>query len=220
MALGAVAAVLAIVGVIGLAPWKGKGAAPAQVLTPATQTSTPAQTLSKESPSPAAQTPPEPHVVAQQSRPASDVPARKAAGGKPASPATQAAAPPLTQQQQPALQAPIPQQTAAQPAQQQPAQQAAAPTGPGRAELQEVRESLALIGVRAEGIRTGLQSLQRSLAAGNLNLRGDVQSAANLMNTYLRGAEEALNAGDVAQARSFLDKAEPQVQKLEKFLNR
>jgi hypothetical protein len=92
--------------------------------------------------------------------------------------------------------------------------------GPSRAELREVRESLALIGARASGIRTSLQSLQGAQGARGLNLRGDMQAAANLMNTYLDGAEAALNAGDVAQARSFLDKAEPQVQKLEKFLNR
>jgi hypothetical protein len=40
------------------------------------------------------------------------------------------------------------------------------------------------------------------------------------MDTSREGAEKALNAGDVAQAKDFLDKAEPQVQKLEKFLNR
>jgi serine/threonine-protein kinase len=96
----------------------------------------------------------------------------------------------------------------------------AAPAGPSRQQLQEVRESLGLAGVRASGIRTSLQSLQRSQAASGLNLRGDIQAAANLMNTYLDGAEAALNAGDIAQAKIFLDKAEPQVQKLEKFLNR
>ena len=84
--------------------------------------------------------------------------------------------------------------------------------------MQEVRESLALVSVRAAGIRTSLQSLQRS--QGGLNLRGDMQAAASLMNTYLEGAEAALNAGDTAQARSFLEKAEAPVQKLEKFLNR
>ena len=41
-----------------------------------------------------------------------------------------------------------------------------------------------------------------------MNLRGDMQDAANLMNTYLNGADAALNAGDVAQSRSFADKAE------------
>jgi len=89
-----------------------------------------------------------------------------------------------------------------------------------RAELQQVRESIALVGVRAAGIRTSLETLQRSQAASGLNLRGDMQAAANLMNSYLDGADAALNAGDVAQAKSFLEKAEPQVQKLEKFLNR
>jgi serine/threonine-protein kinase len=114
-------------------------------------------------------------------------------------------------------QQPAPQQAV----QEQPVQhQPAAPAGPSRAELQEVRESLALIGVRASGIRTGLQSLQRTQAASGMNLRGDMQAAANLMDTYLDGAQAALNARDVEQAKIFLDKAEPQVQKLEKFLNR
>jgi ribosomal protein S20 len=39
------------------------------------------------------------------------------------------------------------------------------------------------------------------------------------MDTYVNGAEAALNAGDVSQAKHFLDQAEPQVQKLEKFFN-
>ena len=112
----------------------------------------------------------------------------------------------------PQLQPAIPQQAAPPPP--------AAPAGPSRAELQQVRESIALVGVRAAGIRTSLQTLQRSQAASGLNLRGDMQAAANLMNSYLDGADAALNAGDVAQAKSFLEKAEPQVQKLEKFLNR
>jgi len=113
------------------------------------------------------------------------------------------------------------QQPATQPAmERQPApQQPAAPVGPSRAELQEVRESVALIGVRASTIRNSLQSFQRTQAARGMNLRSDMQSAANLMNTYLEGAEAALNAGDVAQAKIFLDKAEPQVQKLEDFFN-
>jgi eukaryotic-like serine/threonine-protein kinase len=86
--------------------------------------------------------------------------------------------------------------------------------------MQEVREHVALIGVRAQGIHTSLTSMKRSMASQGLNLRGDMQSAADLMDTYVEGAREALNAGDVAQARSFLEKAEPQVQKLEKFLHR
>jgi hypothetical protein len=77
-----------------------------------------------------------------------------------------------------------------------------------------------MLGVRASGVRTSLQSLQRSQAAGGMNLRGDMQEAANLMTSYLNGADAALNAGDVEQSRSFADKAERQLEKLEKFLNR
>ena len=77
-----------------------------------------------------------------------------------------------------------------------------------------------MLGVRAAGIRTSLQRLERSQAASGLGLRGDMQEASNLMTTYLDGANGALNAGDTPQFRIFMDKAERQVEKLEKFLNR
>ena len=47
-----------------------------------------------------------------------------------------------------------------------------------------------------------------------------MQEAANLMNTYLDGADAALNAGDVAQAKSFPTRPSRRCEKLEKFLNR
>jgi serine/threonine-protein kinase len=214
MGLGAVAAVLAIVALIALAPWKKTGATPAKVEAPVAQ----------PAPQPTPQLPAEPQTpVAAQPEPQPQTPAAPVSTPVNASPRVPSRTPgvaksaPAGQAQPPAEQQPAPQQAV----QEQPVQhQPAAPAGPSRAELQEVRESIALIGVRASGIRTSLQSLQNSQGTQGLNLRGDMQSAANLMNTYLDGAEAALNAGDVAQARSFLDKAEPQVQKLEKFLNR
>jgi len=229
MVLGAVAAVLAIVAVVAIAPWKGSSAAPAKVAAPA------AQPMVSEPPAPVAAQPvaqPEPQpqqpaVVAPAPQVATPTTVSSPATGSPQVPARTARAaqtPPGSQSAAPAPLAaqpvaPAPQPTAPQPAT-APPQQPAAPTGPSRAELQQVRESIALVGVRAAGIRSSLQSLQRSQAASGLNLRGDMQAAANLMNSYLDGADAALNAGDVSQAKSFLEKAEPQVQKLEKFLNR
>ncbi len=218
MGLGAVVAVLAVVAVIALAPWKKTGASPAKADAPITQ---PAPQLPvSEPPVPVAAQPepqpqPQPLAAVPVATPVNLSPrvlSQKAGVAKPVPAGSQ----PRAQQQ------PAPQQPAPQPAmQQQPAaRQPAAPVGPSRAELQEVRESLALIGVRASGIRTSLQSLQGSQGARGMNLRGDMQAASDLMNTYLDGAQAALHAGDVAQARSFLDKAEPQVQKLEKFFNR
>jgi serine/threonine-protein kinase len=231
MGLGAVVAVLAIVAVVAIAPWKKTGAAPPKVAAPVAQpvVEPPAPVAAQ----PASQPEPQPQQPAV-SLPVSQAPAPVSAPGNAGPrvpsrpPGVAKSSPSVSQQpalQQPAVQLPVAQQppapTPQQPAPQQPApQQPAAPVGPSRAELQQVREHLALVNVRAAGIRTGLQSLQRSQAASGLSLRGDMQSAASLMSTYLDGAEAALNAGDVAQAKSFLEKAEPAVQKLEKFLNR
>jgi serine/threonine-protein kinase len=231
MVLGAVAALLAIVALVAIAPWKGSGAAPAKAAAPAVQpaASEPPVPIAAQPASPEPQ-PQQPVAVAPAPQVATPAPVSKQADASPRAPARAAGAPKTLPTPQPAAPAPVaaqPLAPAQQPVQQpaapqpQPApQQPAAPTGPSRAELQQVRESVALAGVRAAGIRTSLESLQRSQARSGLSLRGDMQSAATLMNTYLDGAEAALNAGDVAQARSFLDKAEPQVQKLEKFLNR
>jgi hypothetical protein len=89
-----------------------------------------------------------------------------------------------------------------------------------RAELQEVREQLVMLGTRASAIRSSLQNLQRSQAAAGVGLRGDMTESASLMNTYLDGAKSALEAGDAASARAFMDKGERQIERLEKFLGR
>ena len=83
-----------------------------------------------------------------------------------------------------------------------------------------MREHLGMLGVRSTGVRTSLDTLQRSQAARGMSLRGDMVEASTMMTSYLEAASAALNAGDVTQAKSFADKAERQVEKLEKFLNR
>jgi serine/threonine-protein kinase len=97
-------------------------------------------------------------------------------------------------------------------------QQAAPPVN--RAQLQEIREQLMMLNTRAAGIRTSLGSLQRSQAAKGLNLSSTFQEPATMMDSYLEGATAALNAGDAAAAKGFMDKAERQVERLEKLLNR
>jgi hypothetical protein len=219
MGLGAVVALLAIVAVIAIAPWKGTRAAPARVAAPV-------QPAASEPPAPVAAQPPsqpEPVATAPASQPVVPVPVSKPVSESPrvaSRPAGAAKTVPAVSR--PAGAAPVAADAApsAVPAPQQPVQQPAAPTGPSRAELQQAREHIAMLGVRASGVHTSLQSLQRSQAAGGMNLRGDMQEASNLMTSYLNGADAALNAGDVEQSRSFADKAERQLEKLEKFLNR
>ena len=88
------------------------------------------------------------------------------------------------------------------------------------AELDKINDQLTMLDARASGIRTSLETLQRSQAAMGVNLRGDMQEAANLMNSFMASANAAFQAGNAAQARSYMSKAETQVEKLEKFLNR
>lgn len=77
-----------------------------------------------------------------------------------------------------------------------------------------------MVAARFSTARSSLQSIQRSQAASGLGMRGDITEAANLANTFLEGANSALTAGDAASARSFTEKAERQVEKIEKFLGR
>ena len=73
---------------------------------------------------------------------------------------------------------------------------------------------------RASGIRDSMGSLQRSQQAQGMNLSSRFTEPAGLMDSFLKAAGDAVNAGDAASAQSFMDKAERQVEILEKLLNR
>ncbi|HUI80293.1 MAG TPA: serine/threonine-protein kinase [Bryobacteraceae bacterium] len=215
MGIGAVVMAAVVIALIQFGPWHGTKAAPAItppksiVETPApapqpapapVEATTPAPTPAPVVvPAPAPKATPTPaKPVRAQATPVQAAPAQVTPAPQP--PPAQAAAPPPQ-----AVAAPTP---------------APAPAGPSRAELQQAREQLVDLNARVTGIHASLSSLQRSQAASGLNLRGDMQTAANLMDSYMQGANAALNAGDVASAKSFMDKAELQVERLEKFLNR
>jgi hypothetical protein len=152
---------------------------------------------------------------------------------QPSQPAKSAAANVIPQQpvqQQPRVQQPVtnpvqaPAQSPVQPPAQPPAATVRQPAQPDlsaqRAELQKVREAVVTLSARATSIHSTLQNLQRSQAASGLGLRGDWLTSANLMDSFLRGANDALGAGDAASAKDLMEKAERQVDKLEKALNK
>ncbi len=225
MAIGALAAVAAVVAVIELAPWKGSQA---KVLTP-TQTATspasaidtapppqPIPTPAAPAPTPAEQPAAAPTSVAQQSIPPVKPNTTHTASRPPANVASQAVQQPMQQpaqsQPQQVVSAPPPQQATPQPAAPQP--------DPHRVEMQELREKLVTMDNRAQSIHGTLNNLQRAQAAQGFGLGGQYTGPAGLMDSYLRGANDALNAGDVAAARSFLEKAGPPIAALEKLLNK
>jgi hypothetical protein len=208
MGVGAVVMAAAVIAMIQFVPWRGTKAAQstpapkAVVIAPAPQPApAPVETATPAPPAVQPTPEPTPKPTAISAKPvraqATPVPHVNAA---PQPQPVQVAAPP------PAPVAPTP--------------VAPTPTGPSRAELQEAREQLVMLNARVTGIHTSLDSLRRSQAASGLNLRGDMQTAASLMDSYMQGANSALNAGDLPAAKSFLEKAELQAERLEKFLNR
>jgi serine/threonine-protein kinase len=237
MAVGGVATAAAVVAMIQFAPWKGTKAGsqlPVQnppavqqpvVQQPAVQQPAVQQPAVQQ---PAVQSPP----VAQQ--PPAVVPSQPSgAAGRPRPTQTVEtpsrpqpnAIPAANQRQSPVQQPAVQQPVVQQPPLQQPPQQAAPPQPSAadnakRQQLQESADQLVNLNGRAGAVRSSLQNLQRSQAASGLGLRGDMQEAANLMNSNLQGANDALRAGDATAANTFMARAERQIEKLEKFLGR
>jgi hypothetical protein len=222
MGVGAVTMAAAVIAMIQFGPWHGTKAAPA-IPKPIVETPAPAAQpapapIETAAPTPVAApvaetTPPPPTALDKTTKPAQAAPkpAHAQVTPPPASPVSAAPQTPAQQVAAPPAQATPPPPQAA---------PVTAPPAPSRAELQETREQLVMLNARVTGIHTSLASLQRSQAAGGLNLRGDIQTAASLMDSFMQGANAALSAGDLPSAKSFLEKAEIQVERLEKFLNR
>jgi serine/threonine-protein kinase len=117
-----------------------------------------------------------------------------------------------TQQSSPAVQQSSPPPAA-------PVSQAAVPASVDNAALNEVREQLPLVGIRAGAIHTSLTRLESAQARQGLGLRSDIVATAQRMDYQLTMAEDAAKRGDAAAAKKSLDAAEKAVSKLESFLN-
>ena len=221
MALGGIATAAVVIAAIEFAPWKGTRAAPqpqapaavqTPAVTPAQTPQTPPQTPAQE---PAAQVSAPPAEPAQQpaSRPPSQLSSRPAASvGRAARNTPQGSPEPVASQ--PPVQA---QPMAQPPAAQQPAMQPASPPAASAAELDKVRDDFDMLQARATTIRN--HSLWRSQAASGMGVRSDAANARSLMETYLRNATNALNGGNADAAKNYMEKAERQIEILEKILN-
>ena len=225
---GALATALALIAVIQFGPWRKTSA---QTNQPATPVAAPADsTASQPQPAP----PP-----AQEPQTASAPPADQTAVSPPAN-TPPASANPDTQK--PGVKRGTRQAKSSQPSGQNPGgpasqpagsaqpvsdaaantapQQAAPakPAGPDPAVLQELRERLVQLSARAGAVRNSLANLKRAQAASGMSLRGDMAAAESRMNSLLDGANSALNANDAPATKKFIDGAEAEVEKLEKFL--
>jgi serine/threonine protein kinase len=223
MGAGAIAAAVGVMAFIEFGPKVGTKAAPQQspvttsapapVTTPPVVSAPPADQPQQTTP------PPSQPMVATPNRPAQHQTMSTAPRQVASSPqVTTTSAPPP---QSAPSQAPSP-QTAPQAAPPPPSttQQTIDNAATQKVELQKVREELVMMNSRAGGIRGTLQSMQRSLAARGGNLNASLQVPADNMDQFLQAANDAVRTGDVESAKSYMQKAEIALEKLESLLNR
>jgi len=98
---------------------------------------------------------------------------------------------------------------------------AGVPPAPSEADqLAELDRQADQLSGRETAISASLDTLQRQQNAHGLQLRGDIVAAQSRMRTYLAKAQAALQAQDIRNARKYLELAEPEAEKIEKFLGR
>jgi serine/threonine-protein kinase len=229
MAIGGMAAVAAIAAAVEFGPWKAtKAAAPyAKQAPPATAppATAPPATAPAASPAPqdaaaAAVPAPSTAVTAPQQQPSQQPvqqPSHSAAAATPV-PAPAQSAP----QHSPVSMPPASMPPASMPPVSAPPVSAPAPpapAGPSRADVLQAREHFAKLQVRAGSVHDSLANLKRTMQSQGMALNAKFTQPENLMDTYLRSAENALNQSDLAASREYADKAERQIEILEKLLN-
>ncbi len=94
------------------------------------------------------------------------------------------------------------------------------PPPPDPAQVAAVEKEADQLSGREAAVNASLENLQRQMSAQGLGLRGDMVASQQRMQTYINKAQAAVQAQDVQGTRRYLDLAEPEVEKLEKFLGR
>ena len=86
------------------------------------------------------------------------------------------------------------------------------------AELEEASRQFDQVNSRAAAIESSLKTLQQEQSKQGYGLRGDMVAAQQRMDANLAQAQSALQQQDAASAKRYLDLAERDAEKLERFL--
>ena len=88
------------------------------------------------------------------------------------------------------------------------------------AQLEALEQQADQLSSQASSANDSLDNLRRQQNAQGLSLRGDIASAQELMKTHMAKAQAALQNRDAAGAKKYLDLAEGDVARIDKFLGR
>ena len=88
------------------------------------------------------------------------------------------------------------------------------------AELDKLQDELHQLSSRARAAKDSVENLRRQQNAQGLNLRGDMAAAEDRMGSDLDKAQAALQNQNAKDARRYMEKAEADLETLEKFMGR
>jgi serine/threonine protein kinase len=91
---------------------------------------------------------------------------------------------------------------------------------PDPAQLADLDHEVDQLTSHEAAVNASVDNLKRQEEAQGLGLRGDMVAAQEAMKTYTAKAQAALQAQDISGTRKYLDLAEANTEKLEKFLGR
>jgi hypothetical protein len=92
------------------------------------------------------------------------------------------------------------------------------PVGPSPEEIAKMEDEADRLNIRAATASRSVDTLRQQQQAEGYNLRGDIASAAERMQTYLAKGDAALKVKDIANAQKYFDLADAEISKVEKFL--
>ncbi|HET7439830.1 MAG TPA: serine/threonine-protein kinase [Terriglobales bacterium] len=87
-------------------------------------------------------------------------------------------------------------------------------------QLEDLEQDIIHLASRAGSVNDSLERMRQQQAAQGVGLNNDVSSAQQRMAMYMARAQTALQNQDARAAKKYLDLAEPEVVRLEKFLGR
>jgi serine/threonine-protein kinase len=87
-------------------------------------------------------------------------------------------------------------------------------------ELEKLQDELDQLSSRARAAKDSVENLRRQQNAQGLNLRGDIAATEDRMGSDIDKAQAALQNRNAKDARRYMEKAEAEVETLEKFLGR
>jgi len=87
-------------------------------------------------------------------------------------------------------------------------------------ELEELEDRMTPLEGRAGAVKDSVDHLRQQQESAGYSLRQDMSASASNMQQYMGKAQDALNAKNPQAAKKYMDLAEREVEKLEKFFGR